>query len=92
MNHMNIRPGGIKWKVLFEYRISNKEPQNFEGNPSTLDIIDSIFCGSIKIPDFPQLLREIRDLRVKPLRFAGLIRPGRPFAAQRFTFVSRFLI
>jgi len=29
-----------------EYRISNKEPQNVECNPSTFDIQYSICCGS----------------------------------------------
>ncbi len=28
-----------------EYRISNKEPQNVEVDPSTFDIQYSIFCG-----------------------------------------------
>ena len=31
-----------------------------------------------KIPDFPQLLREIRELRLKPLGFAGLRSTGKP--------------
>jgi len=35
-----IRPKNL------EYRISNKEPQNYEGSTSTFDIPCSIFCGS----------------------------------------------
>jgi hypothetical protein len=34
--------------MLFEYRISNKEPQNYEGVTSTFDIPCSTFCGSRK--------------------------------------------
>lgn len=32
-----------------EYRISNIEPQNYEGVTSTFDIPCSIFCGSEKV-------------------------------------------
>ena len=35
--------------MVFEYRISNKEPQNYEGVTSTFDIPCSIFCGSVKM-------------------------------------------
>ena len=36
----------IEMNKIIEYRISNKEPQNVECNPSTFDIQYSIFCGS----------------------------------------------
>jgi hypothetical protein len=37
-----------------EYRISNKEPQNYEGRvTSTFDIPCSIFCGSEKVTTKP---------------------------------------
>ena len=43
-------PGiGRQELIKIEYRISNKEPQNFEGDPSTFDILDSIFCGLKKM-------------------------------------------
>jgi hypothetical protein len=48
-------------KPTVEYRISDKEQQNFEGNPSILDILYSIFCGSKKESDnFPPLTGGIK--------------------------------
>jgi len=35
--------------MVFECRISNKEPQNYEGVTSTFDIPCSTFCGSRKV-------------------------------------------
>jgi hypothetical protein len=35
------------WTIQYEYRILNKEPQNYEGITSTFNIPCSIFCGFI---------------------------------------------
>jgi hypothetical protein len=44
VNNVDLR----KNLMLFEYRISNKKPQNYEGVTSTFDIPCSTFCGSRK--------------------------------------------
>jgi hypothetical protein len=47
---ISIRKNGSGFRVQGlksdEYRISNIEPQNYEGVTSTFDIPCSIFCGS----------------------------------------------